>query len=64
MANIDNITEIVDTFYKIKKGIKRDELYKLCDASTQEEVNVKVTDLISLKVIKEVDGVLKPFESK
>jgi hypothetical protein len=63
MANIDQVKEIVDTFYKIKKGIKLEELYKLCDASTQEEVDAKVDALIEDHSIKNVYGILKPFDS-
>lgn len=63
MANIDNIKDIVDTFYKIKKGITIAELYKLCDASTPEEVDAKVDSLIKEHLIKNVYGILKPFDS-
>lgn len=64
MANIDNIKSIVDTFYKIKKGIKRPELYILCDASTHEEVDAKVEELIQADSIKEIDQILKPFDAE
>jgi hypothetical protein len=63
MANINNIKDIVDTFYKIKKGITISELYKLCDASTLEEVDAKVDALIEDHSIKNVYGILKPFDS-
>lgn len=62
MANIDNIKDIVDTFYKIKKGIKRPELYALCNSNTSEEVDTKVEELIQAGTIKEIDQILKPSE--
>ena len=62
MANIDNIKGIVDTFYKIKKGLTKPELYALCNANTPEEVDARVQELIQTDSIKEIDGILKPFE--
>jgi hypothetical protein len=63
MANIDQITQIVETFYKIKKGIQLPELYLLCNFSTNEEVNDKVGELISANKIKFVENKLVPFET-
>ena len=63
MANIDNIKDIVDTFYKIKKGISSEELYRLCDSSTKEEIDNKVLDLIELKLIKWNQNKLVPVET-
>ena len=63
MANIDQIKGIVDTFYKIKKGIQLPELYILCNASTHEEVNDKIQELIQAEQIKFVENKLIPFET-
>ena len=45
MKNIDHVKQIVDTFYAIKGGITLEELYALCNASTKEEVDAKITEL-------------------
>lgn len=63
MANIDNIKEIVDTFYKIKKGITLPELYRLCNANTTESVNDKIGELIEAEQIRFVENKLIPFET-
>lgn len=63
MANIDQIKGIVDTFYKIKKGIQLPELYILCNASTNEEVNDRIQELIEAKQIKFSENKLVPFET-
>lgn len=62
MANIDKIKGIVDTFYKIKKGIELPELYILCNSSTHEEVNDRIQELIEANSIKFVDNKLVPAE--
>lgn len=63
MRNIDQIKSIVDLFYNIKRGITLDELYALCDASTKEEVDAKIAELIEAEEIKKDEDILVPFET-
>lgn len=63
MKNIDQIKEIAKVFYTIKRGITLQEVYNLCNDSTKEEVDAKITELEKAKEIKIVENKVIPFET-